>query len=75
MEVRIEDGLKILIPAEGKYLTDGTTHTQSEVYMKPSADISLWHEVDEAPEPEQPDEDISDTEALNIITGQDNETE
>jgi hypothetical protein len=75
MEVRIEDGLKILTPAQGKYLTDGNLYTQTEVYMKPSADISMWTEVDNAPEPEQPDEDISDTEALHIITGQGNETE
>ena len=49
---------------EGKVLTDGTSEWNC-VDVLPE-DVDKWSEID-APAPE--DEEISDTEALNIITG------
>ena len=72
MTVEIDGTLKILTPAEGKFLTDGTTYAEYQVFMNANKDHSDWYEVDSIPEPPAPDEDIPDTEALNIILG--NET-
>lgn len=72
MNIRIEDGLKILTPDEGKYLTNGETYTATEVYMAPTGDETAWTEVDSIPNPPEPDVDLTDAEALNIILG--NET-
>ena len=49
---------------EGKVLTDGTSEWNC-VDVLPE-DVGKWSEID-APAPE--DDEISDTEALNIITG------
>ena len=53
-----------LIADEGKVLTDGTSEWNC-VDVLPE-DVDKWNEID-APAPE--DDEISDTEALNIITG------
>lgn len=62
------DGTEIdyvrLTADEGKALTDGTSEWNC-VDVLPE-DVDKWGEID-APAPE--DEEISDTEALNIITG------
>ena len=54
-----------VIADEGKLLTDGTDFTTPCIDVD---DIEGWYEIDE-PEPEEVDEEISDTEALDIITG------
>ena len=62
------DGTEIdyvrLTADEGKVLTDGTSEWNC-VDVLPE-DVDKWSEID-APAPE--DDEISDTEALNIITG------
>ena len=62
------DGTEIdyvrLTADEGKVLTDGTSEWNC-VDVLPE-DVDKWNEID-APAPE--DDEISDTEALNIITG------
>ena len=62
------DGTEIayvrLTADEGKVLTDGTSEWNC-VDVLPE-DVGKWSEID-APAPE--DDEISDTEALNIITG------
>lgn len=57
--------LSRLIADEGKVLTDGTDFTTPCIDVD---DVSGWYEIDE-PEPEEVDEEISDSEALDIITG------
>lgn len=57
--------LSRLVADEGKLLTDGTDFVTPCIDVD---DISGWYEIDE-PEPEEADEEISDTEALDIITG------
>lgn len=54
-----------IISDEGKLLTDGTDFTTPCIDVD---DVSGWYEIDE-PEPEEVDEEISDSEALDIITG------
>lgn len=54
-----------IISDEGKLLTDGTDFTTPCIDVD---DISGWYEIDE-PIPEEIDEEISDSEALDIITG------
>lgn len=54
-----------IISDEGKVLTDGTDFTTPCIDVD---DVSGWYEVDE-PVPEEVDEEISDSEALSIITG------
>lgn len=38
--------LRILTPADGKALTDGTTYTTGTVYLAWGADASKWREID-----------------------------
>lgn len=59
---------KEILPAEGKVLYDGKDYTTA-VSMPLSADHTIWHDAD-APDPEEVEE-ITDTEALNLITGRD----
>lgn len=42
-----ENGIKVLIPAEGMHLTDGETVADGEVYLGANASPSDWHEVTE----------------------------
>lgn len=58
---------KEILPAEGKVLFDGKDYTTA-VSMPLTADHSKWQDAD-APDPEEVEE-ITDTEALQIITGQ-----
>lgn len=58
---------KELRPDEGKVLFDGKDYTTA-VSMPLSADHSKWQDAD-APDPEGIEE-ITDAEALEIITGQ-----
>lgn len=69
MNTRYEGSMKVLSPSDNKYLTNGEAYTDGEVYMKYDADDSAWIETDSMPEPPESDEPISDTEALNIIIG------
>lgn len=55
-----------IIADEGKALTDGTDFTTPCIDVD---DISGWYEIDE-PIPEPVEEEISDSEALAIITGE-----
>ena len=50
---------------EGKWLTNGTDYTTA-ISLPLGSDISVWSETNENPE----DEEITDEEALQIITGQ-----
>lgn len=50
---------------EGKYLHNGDTYT-IEAYLPVNSYVEDWDEVTEIPEPQ--DEELSDSEALNIIT-------
>lgn len=58
---------KEILPAEGKVLFDGKDYTTA-VSMPLTADHTVWQDAD-APDPEEIEE-ITDTEALQIITGQ-----
>lgn len=40
-----ENGIKVLIPAEGMRLTDGETVADGEVYLGANASPSDWREV------------------------------
>lgn len=64
--MKIETGkFTILTPAEGKYLTNGETYS-TKVYLGKEASPDDWWEVDEIPE-EAADEELTDSEALDII--------
>ena len=54
-----------IISDEGKLLTDGTDFKTPCIDVD---DIDGWYEIDE-PIPEPVEEEISDSEALSIITG------
>ena len=55
------------IPSEGyKYITNGTVWSDG-IYLGRADDISNWHDTNE--EPSEPDTDIDDSEALNILLG------
>ena len=45
--------LRVLTPADGKALTDGTTYTTGSVFLAWDADVSKWHEVPESEVPKQ----------------------
>lgn len=49
MTMTERNGLKILTPAEGKYLTNGETYSQT-VYLGKFDSADSWTEVDEIPE-------------------------
>lgn len=70
MNTRRDGSMIVLTPDEGKYLTNGDVYTEGEVYMNYNSDVSIWEEVDSMPEPPEPpmDEQVTDTEALDIIT-------
>lgn len=59
-------GHHVLTADEGKFLTDGVIFTKTYISVDP-IDSSLWSEVDAAEVPQE--DEISDTEALAIITG------
>lgn len=64
MKVTIYGNYKELIPDEGKVLSDGKEWTTA-VAAPINADISMWHDIDQPME----DEEIDDSEALQIIIG------
>ena len=43
-----ENGIKVLIPAEGMRLTDGETVADGEVYLGANASPDTWREVTES---------------------------
>ena len=49
----ISTKLRVLAPADGMALTDGTTYTTGTVFLAWDADVSKWHEVPESEVPEQ----------------------
>lgn len=59
-----EKGIRILTPAEGKYLTNGETYSQ-KVYLGKNGSPSDWREVNSPDE----DPDLTAEEALSIIMG------
>ena len=60
-----EKGIRILTPAEGRYLTNGETYSE-KVYLGKNASPDDWWEVDSIPDvPEDPE--LTAEEALNII--------
>ena len=68
MTITVNDkGIRILTPAEGKYLTNGETYS-TKVYLGKNASPDEWREVDEIPETnETEDPELSADEALDII--------
>ena len=62
-----EKGIRILIPSEGKYLTNGETYS-TKVYLGKNASADDWWEVDSIPE-ETDDPELTAEEALDIIVG------
>ena len=55
------------IPSDGfKYITNGEIHTDS-IYLGAKDSIDNWHDTND--EPPEPEEDIPDDEALNILLG------
>lgn len=47
---------RILTPAEGKYITDGTAYG-TEAKLAPGDSPENWHEIDEADVPAEPQAD------------------
>ncbi|MGM9640552.1 MAG: hypothetical protein ACI3V3_04225 [Faecousia sp.] len=63
MNMTINDrGIRILTPADGKYLTNGETYSQ-RVYLGKSASADDWREVDSIPD-EADDPELTDEEAI-----------
>ena len=55
------------IPSEGfKYITNGEVYTDG-IYLGAKDSIDNWHDTND--EPPEPEEDIPDEEALNILMG------
>lgn len=55
------------IPDEGyKYLTDGVTWTDS-IYLGKGQSIDAWHDTND--EPQEPEPELTDEEALEILLG------
>lgn len=55
------------VPGEGyKYLTNGVVYTDS-IYLGTRDSIDNWHDTND--EPPEPEEDIPDEEALDILLG------
>jgi hypothetical protein len=66
MTIMVNDkGIRVLIPVDGKYLTNGGTYS-TKVYLGKNADPADWWEVDEIPD-ETEDPELSAEEALDII--------
>lgn len=59
------NGIRVLTPSDGKYLTNGETYS-TKVYLGKNASPDDWWEVDEIPD-EANDPELTDTEALEII--------
>ena len=49
MMMTIENGIRVLTPSEGMYLTNGETYSQT-VYLGKNASPDEWWEVDTVPE-------------------------
>ena len=64
-----ENGIRILTPSDGMYLTNGETYSQ-KVYLGKNADPDEWREIDRVPDEEE-DPELTDSEALAIIVGGD----
>lgn len=64
MTMTERNGLKILTPAEGKYLTNGETYSE-KVYLGKLDSADSWTEVDVIPEETEqtPEEQIEDLKA------------
>lgn len=55
------------IPDEGyKYITNGEVYTDS-IYLGAKDSISNWHDTND--EPPKPEDDLDDSEALEILLG------
>ena len=53
MKVEIIDGITVVSPVEGKYLTNGEVYSDSRVYLGILDSPDNWTEVDENPKPEK----------------------
>ena len=62
-----EKNIRVLLPTEGKYLTNGETYSQ-KVYLGKNASENDWWEVDSIPDDED-DPELTAEEALDIIVG------
>ena len=60
-------GIRVLTPADGKYLTNGETYS-TRVYLGKNAAPADWREVDAIPDDDTNPELTAD-EALDIILG------
>lgn len=67
MTSTIINGITVLTPAEGKYLTNGETYSQ-KVYLGKNGSPSDWREVDSIPD-EDEDPELTAEEALAVIMG------
>lgn len=67
MTTAIINGMTVLTPAEGKYLTNGET-CSTKVYLGKHASPDDWWEVDSIPD-EADDPELTAEEALDIIVG------
>ena len=66
MTTTIINGITVLAPAEGKYLTNGETYS-TKVYLGKHASAADWQEVDAISGADE----LSAEEALKIIMGGD----
>ena len=57
------EGVRYIVPSEGKHLTDGNGNYSDLVYLAANANADDWYEVDEIPEDEPIEEDDEATEA------------
>lgn len=64
MTETIINGITVLTPADGKYLTNGDTYS-TKVYLGKNSSPSEWWEVDS---PEE-DPELTAEEALSVIMG------
>ena len=56
------EGVRYIVPNEGKYLTDGNGSYSDLVYLATNANAGDWYEVDEIPEDEPIEVDDEATE-------------
>lgn len=53
MKVEIINGITVISPAEGKYVTNGEVYSDSRVYLGILDSPDNWTEIDEKSEPEK----------------------
>lgn len=71
------EGVRYIVPSEGKYLTDGNGAYSDLVYLASSANENDWYEIDENEVPKEESLDIKEEptdvdyiEAAKILLGE-----